>query len=105
MIGISLELGCWCLELSELRQFFEFLHAGLPIISNNIPEQRRIIDQFGCGWVVGDQEELSRLVRSISPDSISEKLSAVSEAKESNSWANEKDMIVDTYSRVMASRR
>lgn len=39
-------------RLSLPNKLFEYMACGLPFLSNNLPEPRRIVDQFGTGVVV-----------------------------------------------------
>ena len=36
------------------NKLFEYIHAGIPIVASNLPERKRIIDEYGVGVVVDD---------------------------------------------------
>jgi glycosyltransferase involved in cell wall biosynthesis len=38
------------------NKIFEYMAAGVPILTTDLPENRRIIDQCDCGWLVGSWE-------------------------------------------------
>ena len=36
------------------NKLFEYIHAGIPIVASNLPERKRIIDDYGVGVVLDD---------------------------------------------------
>jgi glycosyltransferase involved in cell wall biosynthesis len=36
------------------NKLFEYIHAGIPIIASNLPERKRIIEEYGVGVVLED---------------------------------------------------
>lgn len=57
----SADLGVLVLEpinlskrLALANKIFEYMAAGIPILTTDLPENRRIIDQCDCGWLIAD---------------------------------------------------
>ena len=58
---MSADLGVLILEpinlskrLALANKIFEYMAAGIPILTTDLPENRRIIDQCDCGWLITD---------------------------------------------------
>ena len=55
-------------RLALANKIFEYMAAGIPILTTDLPENRRIIDQCECGWLVADAkptvvaEQVSRIL-------------------------------------------
>jgi glycosyltransferase involved in cell wall biosynthesis len=41
-------------RLALANKIFEYMAAGIPILTTDLPENRRILDQCDCGWLVTD---------------------------------------------------
>jgi len=41
-------------RLALANKIFEYMAAGIPILATDLPENRRIIDQCECGWLIPD---------------------------------------------------
>jgi glycosyltransferase involved in cell wall biosynthesis len=58
---VSAELGVLILDpvnlskrLALANKIFEYMAAGIPILTTDLPENRRIIDECDCGWLISD---------------------------------------------------
>ena len=49
------------------NKFFEYMHAGLPIITSDVEVQTRLVDELGIGaaFVAGDPDDLVQVVRKV----------------------------------------
>jgi glycosyltransferase involved in cell wall biosynthesis len=53
-LGLSmLEDTCENHRLALPNKVFEYLAAGVPVVVNDLPELRRLVGQYGIGWVAG----------------------------------------------------
>lgn len=43
-------------RLALANKIFEYMAAGIPILTTDLPENRRIIDQCECGWLIADRD-------------------------------------------------
>jgi hypothetical protein len=51
-VGVSmLEDTCENHRLALPNKVFEYLAAGVPVVLNDLPELRRLVGQYGIGWV------------------------------------------------------
>jgi len=53
------------------NKIFEYIHAGVPVISSNLPERKRIIEQYEVGVVLSD----------LAPQTVAHAINAVLENK------------------------
>ena len=64
-VGISLDkANCLNYELSLPNKIFDYINAGLAVITSNIPEITGIIRQYACG-IIADNVEPSSIAASI----------------------------------------
>jgi glycosyltransferase involved in cell wall biosynthesis len=41
-------------RLALANKIFEYMGAGIPILTTDLPENRRILDECDCGWLIAD---------------------------------------------------
>ncbi len=89
---------------SLANKFFDYMHAGIPQVSMNFPEYKRINDQF----------EVAILIDELNPNSISKAINALlkdeekyaqlvqncSEAKKVYNWENESKKLIKFYKNI-----
>lgn len=42
-------------RLALANKIFEYMAASIPVLTTDLPENRRIIDQCECGWLINDR--------------------------------------------------
>ena len=48
------------------NKIFEYLLARIPLLIADLPEQRRIVEEFSCGWIWnGDADELVEIINRV----------------------------------------
>jgi glycosyltransferase involved in cell wall biosynthesis len=53
-------------ELASANKLFEYIHAGIPVIGSNVPENIKIIETYNVGFIVeNDARSLSKLLTSL----------------------------------------
>ena len=89
---------------SLANKFFDYMHAGIPQVTMNFPEYKRINDQF----------EVAILIDDLNPDSISKAINELLmddekynklvqnclEAKKVHNWENESKKLVQFYKNI-----
>jgi glycosyltransferase involved in cell wall biosynthesis len=57
-------------RLSLANKIFEYMAAAIPVLTTDLPENRRIIEECECGWLVpgGDPAELATAIGRILAD-------------------------------------
>src|SRR5207248_1868951 len=82
------------------NKFFEYMHAGLPIISSDVEVQRDLLAELRVGevFVAGDAPDLARAVRKILDDlpSYAERL-ADPDMLQRFSWEAQAEVLHDIY--------
>ncbi|MDN3511637.1 MAG: glycosyltransferase [Candidatus Jettenia sp.] len=98
-IGISfIENTCLSYFFSLPNKVFEYILSGLPIIVSNLPEVKKIVFEYNCGWVVEIKEDdLLRLIESITYEDIKGKKENVIKCKNNFGWDKEEVKLLKTY--------
>jgi N-acetyl sugar amidotransferase len=80
------------------NKFFQYLHAGLPVIASDLPEMGAIIDKFGCGWrVPPSADAISECLLTIDDRAIAERRAGVLLARNELQWDREADKLAAVY--------
>lgn len=97
--GICLtENTCLSHYYSLPNKVFEYLHAGLPIIINPLFEQKKLIDEFDCGWVSDDDDlKFAAMLEGITYQDLHTKQQGVHAAVQTLQWVDEKSRLIDAY--------
>ena len=98
-IGLCLiENTCLSYYYSLPNKLFEYLLSGLPVLVNDMPEQRRIVEQFQCGWIVPTSlSEQKLLFESIEAKEFEERKVGAARAAESFDWEDEAMKLRNLY--------
>lgn len=98
-IGLCLiENTCLSYYYSLPNKLFEYLLSGLPVLVNDMPEQRRIVEHFQCGWIVPTSlSEQKLLFESIEAKEIEERKVGAARAAESFDWEDEAKKLRNLY--------
>ena len=86
-------------RFSLSNKFFDYLHAGIPVLSSEAPEIKRIIQKYNVGdFIVSfDPKEIAQKIISVSNDQISYerwKRNTAAASAEFN-WENEEIVLID----------
>ena len=90
-IGLCLiEDLCLSYRLSLPNKLFEYLLAGIPVIINDLPEQRKFVEKYNCGWVLSDSEnDLYNFLKELSLKDILDKKSGAEKVRTDLNWERE----------------
>ncbi|MCL2460011.1 MAG: glycoside hydrolase, partial [Euryarchaeota archaeon] len=84
------------------NKLFEYILAGLPVIINDLPDQRSIIEQFNCGWIAAENDErIIDFINTIESEEISKKKEGLRHAQNTLSWENEASVLLEQYNRIL----
>lgn len=84
------------------NKLFEYLLAGLPVLSNDLPDCRALIEEFGAGTVVADDtpEGWRCALLDLRDAGVVQFAQGLSRAGESLSWRAEADRLLEAYSHL-----
>jgi glycosyltransferase involved in cell wall biosynthesis len=103
--AVLIEPTCESYRLSLPNKFFEYLHAGLPIIGSNIPELNRLILSEDVGIVVdpNNPSEVKIAIQELldSPQKLAYYRSRAYMAAQKYTWDNERQVLLDLYASLM----
>jgi glycosyltransferase involved in cell wall biosynthesis len=105
-IGLCLiENTCLSYYYSLPNKLFEYLLAGLPVMVNDMPEQRRIVEHFRCGWVVPESlSEQAALIESIDAGGLALYQAGAAKAAEAFDWEIEAATLRQVYSALVGGK-
>lgn len=108
----SADVGMVLFEKTDLNRiyalpnkFFEYMMAGLPIITNNLPEIAKVIKTGKIGFVIDGQvtaEKISKAILKMSSLAIRKKFShnAFKLANSKYNWEEEKYILINAYKQI-----
>ena len=107
-VGASLlEDNCENHRLALPNKVFEYVAAGIPVVSTDLPELRALIDRHGIGWTApsGDIEALAAVLsEAVAHRSAPELQMRLRRAAVEFSWPRERQHLIELYSRLSAGR-
>ena len=98
------EKTCLSYYLSLPNKLFEYLAAGIPVISVDFPEVASLIKKYDCGWIVAAplSGSLKHLAESITEKDIKDKKTKVEKIRQIFSWDIEAKKIISIYESLLA---
>ena len=103
-VGLCLiENTCLSYYYSLPNKLFEYLLSGLPVLVNDMPEQRSVVERYECGWVVPPtRDEQVALIGSIDRDALTRRQAGAARAADAFDWANEATTLRTLYTELAA---
>jgi len=98
-VGIYLmEDTCLNHHYSLPNKLFEFIKAGIPVVINDLPEQRHLVERYDCGWVTSnDDHKLAKMINKLSMQDICLKRKNAERAAAELDWEKEVSTLCDIY--------
>jgi glycosyltransferase involved in cell wall biosynthesis len=96
-----LEDNCENHRLALPNKVFEYVAAGVPVVSNDLPELRALLEHHGIGWTVpiDRPEELARaLGRAVANRDDPAQRARLERAAAELSWTREQVRLIEVYS-------
>jgi glycosyltransferase involved in cell wall biosynthesis len=91
------------------NKFFEYLHAGVPVLASDFPETKRLVDQYEVGAVCdpGDPADIARKVNDLlsRPDDLARMRDNALKAAQELNWEHERERLVGLYRRLVPAAR
>jgi glycosyltransferase involved in cell wall biosynthesis len=102
-LGISLEEDMGLNYRYALpNKLFDYIHAGIPVVVSNLPEMRRIVEQYNIGLISASSSpgELANLFRKALFDSDlrREWAKGIELARKELNWENEQEILIGIFS-------
>ena len=89
---------------SLANKFFDYMHAGIPQVSMNFPEYKRINDKFEIAVLIDnlDKDEISNAINVLLTDEVkySKLVQNCTEAKLVYNWENESIKLIQFYKNI-----
>ncbi len=88
-------------QLCSPNKLWEYPSSGLPIIAENLPFLKKVIEENEIGWLTmneSDVRALGKLLESLSESEVDSKSHAALRFFESNSWEKEEPSLLKAYS-------
>ena len=87
--------------LSLSNKFFDYIHAGIPQVTMNYPEYKRINDQYNVAWLIDDLEPvtIAKAINKLLADKelyLQVKQNCIAARQELN-WQKEKSKLISFY--------
>ena len=99
------DLGLCMIEPVSLSYYYalpnklvEYVQAGIPVIGSDLPEIRKLIEEFSLGFWVNEEQNLQDIMRSIDQIKMNRELkNSIALAAQSLNWATEKEKLLGIY--------
>lgn len=87
------------------NKLFEYIQAGLPVVMTDLPDIRRIVEEYGVGEVVepGSEEAMAYAVNRLlgDPTLYQQYAAAAREASRELHWGRERERLLGVYREVL----
>lgn len=84
------------------NKLFEYIQAGIPILSNDLPDCRKIIEDYNIGWVIKEfsPDSIREAVENLRGQDLSQFSNGLLKAQNDLHWEKEEHTLIDIYQRV-----
>ncbi len=81
------------------NKFFEYIMAGLPVIVNDVPEMRKVVEKFNIGYVASvlSTEEIKNSLRVIFKMDKSKFNDDIRKARDTLCWEAQEEVMLEAY--------
>jgi glycosyltransferase involved in cell wall biosynthesis len=108
------DLGLCLFQASHLsyywtlpNKFFEYLHAGIPVLASDFPETRRLVERYEVGALCdpGDPTSIADAVNDLlsRPDDLARMRDNALKAAQELNWEHERERLLGLYRRLLPS--
>jgi glycosyltransferase involved in cell wall biosynthesis len=97
---------CLSYRYSLPNKFFEYLLAGLPVAVYDLPEQKKIVEKYDCGWVLDrSASAMSAFLKGFKAEAAKAKQAGVFKAVKDLDWRNEERIYLSLCRSVLFAGR
>ena len=85
------------------NKFFEYAMAGLPILVNNLPEMRLLVQEYDCGQIVKEEtvDSFIAAIEQISRGDLSRYSVNARKLSQDYNWENQEKVLINVYKSLM----
>lgn len=102
------DLGLCMIEPVSLSYYYalpnklvEYVQAGIPVVGSDLPEIRRLVDQFGLGFIVSGDQSLQDIMHTVDLIKSNVELkNSITKAAQSLNWSSEKHKLLEVYQSI-----
>ena len=91
-------------KYSLSNKFFEYLHAGVPVLVSRLAEQERIINEYDVGGFIEDfhPENIAKKIKGVfaDPERLNRWKKNTCRVREELNWENESKILLDIFKQV-----
>jgi glycosyltransferase involved in cell wall biosynthesis len=97
---VGVENVCLSYYYSLPNKLFEYVGAGLAVLMPDFPEMRQVVERTGCGWVVGESDEMwLTAVNGVEWAEVRVRQAKARAAADTYTWEREKERLLAVYAR------
>jgi glycosyltransferase involved in cell wall biosynthesis len=99
------DLGLCMIEPVSLSYYYalpnklvEYVQAGIPVVGSDLPEIKRLVNEYGLGYILNEDESLQELMRTYDHEMNDSNLKeSIIKASQSLNWSTEKQHLLQVY--------
>lgn len=85
------------------NKFFEYAMAGLPILVNNLPEMRLLVEKYDCGQIIEEEtvDSFIAAIEQIARADLSRYSVNARKLSQDYNWENQEKVLINVYKSLM----
>lgn len=99
---VQTEDTCLSYHLSLPNKLFEYIEAGIPVMSSDLPCTRAVVEEFKCGWVASGSDAIREWANRLDRSSLAAMRRGAVEARGHFDWRNEAKTMFTMYDHVLS---
>jgi glycosyltransferase involved in cell wall biosynthesis len=87
------------------NKLWEYPNAGVPVLVSPLPELRKPVEAYGCGWVLTDPQEpqtVAEQIASLTDTEINAARNACHAFIENENWSKYGERLIELYEKLMS---
>lgn len=83
------------------NKLIEYVQAGIPVVGSDLPEIKRLVNDYGLGFILKEDQNLRDLMHQINAIRLDNTLKeSINNAAHSLNWSTEKQKLLQVYQSV-----
>jgi glycosyltransferase involved in cell wall biosynthesis len=99
---VQTEDSCLSYHLSLPNKLFEYLEAGIPVLSSDLPCPRAVVERFQCGWVANGSDAIRDWASWLDRSSLAAMRRGALEARAHFDWRDEAKTMFTMYDHLLS---